>query len=122
MPFQDQPVINGCWVVGAEMQPVGIQAATPDRDPVTATPALYSVTWNDGSDHRHEDVPVSTLIASFNGGIYKEYIPFRCDFQKSRVTYRGVNPTIAVEAVPFTIYFVRPEDMDAFRRLMGQLQ
>lgn len=122
LPFQDQPVINGNYVVGAEVAPDAVMVLTPDQSPTTATPELYSVTWNDGSDKRHQDVPVNTLFAAFNGGIYKEYVPFLCDFQKSRVIYRGATALEAPEALAFVMYFVRPEDMTEYNRLMRLLE
>lgn len=122
IPFPDQPILAGCYVVGAESVSVDMLTFTPDQTPVTPTPADYSVSWAEGSDFRHEDVPVTELIAQLNGGVWKEYTPFVCDFQKSRVTRRGTGLLAADEAVAFTIYYFTPDDLRNFDALMLRLR
>ena len=122
VPFQDQPILNGNYVVGCEAMDDNILQFTPDRTPVTASSASFSVTWFDGSDQRHQDVPVNTLSSSYNAGVYKEYVPFQCDFQKSRVKYMGQGGIGQAQSVPFVIYYMRPEDLVAYEKLMVKLE
>lgn len=122
VPFQDQPVINGNYVVGCEAVDEFILTQTPDRTPVTNAAANFTVTWFDGSDQRHQDVPINTLSSVWNAGVFKEYVPFLCDFQKSRVKYNGASGLGSAQSVPFIIYYMRPEDLVSYERLMAKLE
>jgi len=122
LPFPDQPNINGCYVVGAESIYDQVLPFTPDQTAVTPNIFDYSVTWNSGSDQLHQDVPCAQLLAQLNGGIWKEYTPFLCDFQKSRVTRRAAAVLAEPESVPFTIYYLKPDDLRDFDRLIAKLR
>lgn len=109
-------------MVGAEAITADVLTFTPDNTPVTPTIEDYSVTWNSGADQLHQDVPVAELVASLNGGVWKEYTPFVCDFQKSRVIRRAAAALAETEAVPFTVYYFTPDDLRRFDELMDRLR
>lgn len=121
-PFPDQPVLQGCYTVGIEAVSADLLTNTPDQTPVTANPEYYSLTLNEGSDARHQDMPVGSLISLLNGGIWKEFTPFVTDWQKSRVTFRSTVAVEEIEAVPFAVYYFTPDDLRRFDELMAKLR
>lgn len=121
LPFQDQPELNGNFVVGIESFNSGQLALVPDSFAVTTSLADWTLTLNEGSDSRFTDMPCTSLNALANGGVYKEFTPFLCDWQKSRVTYYGVDALDAPYAVPFNVYYFRPEDIREQEALFARL-
>lgn len=122
LPFQDQPDLNGNLVTGVELVNATLLALTPDQTAVTTSPQNYSLTLNEGSDARYKDLAGGTLYTFNNAGVWKEFEPFYCDFQKSRTTYRAAAALAADEAVAYQFYYMRPEDVKALNDLMDRLR
>lgn len=120
-PFPDQPILNGCYIAGIEALNSELLARTPDQLPVNPFYAALTLTLHDGSDKRHDQVPVSLLIPSVNFGVYKEFTPFICDWQKSRVTATSSQAIAQPYSVPFNVYYFRPEDLKLFDALMQKI-
>jgi len=121
LPFQDQPLLNGCYILGIEAFNDTVLELVPDQTVVTTDLSPYLLTLNEGSDERHRLVPCQSLFPPGNGGVWKEFTPFIADWQKSRVKYVGAAAVPALVAVPFTVHYARPEDFEAYKALCAQM-
>jgi hypothetical protein len=113
IPFPDQPSLNGTSITGVEAYVAEVLAFTPDRTPVLplADAVLFGVSFNEGSDKRHQNIPITSLVTAAQGGIWHEFQPFKVDYQKSRVHFYGTAATAELVAVPFLVHYIRPEDV-----------
>ena len=111
-PFPDQPLLNGCWITGIEAVDANEMEATPDGTPLATNLVPYALSLYDGSDVLHQDVPCTLLQPSLMAGIWKEFVPFVCDWQKSRVIWRGAAAPAEAEAVAFAVHYVLPDELN----------
>lgn len=111
VPFNDQPSLNGVYVTGMEAMGASTLGFTPDGIPVitNADQRLIALTFNEGSDKRHKQLPDVQLDPALNFGIWKEVTPFKIDWQKSGANILG-NLSAALLSIPVLIHYYYPED------------
>lgn len=111
IPFPDQPDLKGVLVTAVLPCDDSFLSFTPDNLPViaAATSIDYHVTLNNGSDQRHQRIPLRQLATFYNAGIWTETEPFVMDWQKSRVTYQGTAAIALDAAVPFVVHYYYPD-------------
>jgi hypothetical protein len=111
VPFDDQPSLNGVLVTGIEAMGAGTLSKTPDGSPVATTTDLQKIlfTFNQGSDQRHKQLPAVQLDPALNSGVWKEFSPFKVDWQKSGVNMTD-NLSATLLSVPVLVHYMYPED------------
>lgn len=105
--FPDTPSLNGAGVrvLGIEAFTDAQLLQTPDGSPCLPAAEVdrVVVTLAEGSDQRYKQMPLSSLVAQLNAGVWKEFSPLQMDFQKSQVELVG--SITAGSSVPFVFYY-----------------
>lgn len=111
LPFLAQPTLEGVDILGAEMLDATGLSFTPDLVAViTAADRIRAtLTLAEGSDEVVKDLPLTSMNAVANAGVWKEFDRIRVDWQKSYVKITQTFATLPCQ-VPFVFYYARPED------------
>lgn len=105
-----QPDLDGCLIVGFEMFTDAQMIATPDRVPVLPSGEALNVTLtlNESADQRFRRMPMTTLIAELQAGIFRQCEPFQVDWNKSIFEFGAA--CTANTALVIQVQYLRPED------------
>lgn len=118
VPFPEQPDLTRgkALITGIESFTDEELAFVRDGTPVitAADAGNLTLTIQEFSDERHQDMPLLTLNTAITAGIWKEFDPFGVAWPKS-----GVFPVAAMTAEPlaaaFLVYYCRPGSVHAVR-------
>lgn len=104
--FPDIPELSDKRITGIEFYNIAMLAATPDQVAViSAADALgATLTLKENSTERVQDIPLSTMLPTNVGGIWKEFVPFVVNWQASLVRFTTTPATLPC-TVPFNIFY-----------------
>lgn len=113
IPFPDQPILNGTYIMGWEAFDVTDLTTAPNRRPIVsaADSLVIAVTLNDGSNLRYKRMPYTSLRTITHAGVWKECDPTLIDFQKSVVEFFANSAAAALYSLAFMFYYATPTDM-----------
>ena len=93
VPFPDVPELrSGVSIYGMEAYDATDQSVSPNGFVGLITAAdtlLCTLILQEQSTQRVQYVPYRSLIARLNGGIWKEFTPFLCNWQSSGMYFTG---------------------------------
>lgn len=103
---------QGVEVMGIEAyNNVDLTTAPNGRAVITPADALLcTVVLTDASEQMIRNIPHSTLIPRLQGGIWKEFVPFLVNFQRSRLVFSTPAALGNVFTAPFTVYYRKLSD------------
>lgn len=120
LSFPQQPNLDGCIVTGIEAYDDSMISFTPDRTAVIAAAERVGVvvTLQENADQVVKQAPLTSLEAQRNAGVWKELSGIFVDWQKSGVDFTAA--VTASRAIPFLVYYLRPEDAPELFALKGR--
>lgn len=119
--FPDQPLLDGNYLMGIEAVTADMLIQIPDQIDVTTDLTAWTLSLSEGSDQKFGHNPMAALFPPANGGIWKEFVPFIVNWQRSGVTYVGTAPLDARYAVPFIAHYATPQDFLDYLELCNKL-
>lgn len=114
--FQDYPVLRDAWCFGIEVMNSDVLATSPQNSVVV--PVLDGLTLTMLDKFQAEtikDYPCFDLNPAFQGGLYREFVPFQMNLTKSYFTIRNVAGIAANQSVLANIFYMTDKD---FQRIM----
>lgn len=114
--FQDYPVLRDAWCFGIEVLDSDVLSPSPQNS--TVVPALTGLTLTMVDNFQAEiikDYPCFDLNPAYQGGLYREFVPFQMNLTKSYFTIRAIAGLAANQAVLANIFYMTNKD---YQRIM----
>ena len=114
VPFPDVPELrSGVLIHGAEAYTASDATNSPNGFVPLITLAdslLATIVLQEKSTQRVQWIPYRSLVASQNGGIWKEFTPFLCNWQSSGIYFTGAVAAATVFCGSLGIFYSKMSD------------
>lgn len=114
--FQDYPVLRDAWCFGLEVFDSTVLATSPQN--AVVVPQIDGLTLTMLDNFQAEivkDYPCFDLCPAFQGGLYREFVPFQMNLTKSYFTIRNTAGLAANQSVLANIFYMTNKD---YQRIM----